>query len=280
MVTLLDVSPLDRTKPLALYYQVAEILRGRIAAGELQPGDAIPTEEELQRLFGISRATVRQAVRELVGEGLVRLERPRGTFVSRPKLQETLPELISFSDEVRQQGLTPSSRVLATVLEPASAHVAARLGIGEGETVLRLERLRLADDRPIALMRSHLAPWTGLGVGDDYRGSLHGLLLGRGIRLVDADQLIEAATATPEQARVLDCARRGALLTVDRVTYSADGRAAEHVVAVYRADRYAYRLRLGAATAGAGYIQPAGEGGGKDPDPKGSWQAPDPKGSP
>ena len=256
-MTLVDVPPLDRTKPLALYYQVAEILRGRIASGELQPGDAIPTEEELQRLFGVSRATVRQAVRELVGDGLLRLERPRGTFVSRAKLQETLPELISFSDEVRQQGLTPSSQVLTIALQPAPAHVAFRLGLVEGDTVLRLDRLRLADERPIALMHSHLAPWIGLGMADEYRGSLHALLAGRGIRLVDADQVIEAATATPAQAGLLGCGRRDALLKVDRVTYSAGGRAVEHVVALYRADRYGYRLRLSAATAGAGHIHPA-----------------------
>lgn len=260
-MTLADVPPLDRTRPLALYYQVAETLRGRIVSGELRPGEAIPTEEELQRLFGVSRATIRQAVRDLVGDGLLRLERPRGTFVSRPKIQETLPELISFSDEVRQQGLTPSSRVLTIALQPAPAHVAGRLGIREGEIVLRLDRLRLADDRPIALMHSHLAPWVGLGTGDAYDGSLHTLLAGRGIRLVDADQVIEAATATPGQARVLGCARRGALLKVDRVTYSAEGRPIEHVVALYRADRYAYRLRLSAAAAGAGYIHPAGDPG-------------------
>jgi len=254
VVTLFDVPPLDRSKPLALYYQVAEALRQRIVSGALKPGDAIPTEEELQRLFGVSRATVRQAVRDLVGDGLLRLERPRGTFVTRPKLQETLPELISFSDEVRQQGLAPSARVLSVAREAAPPYVAARLGIGEGEVVLRLDRLRLADDNPVALMYSHLAPWVELAPADDYAGSLHALLARRDIRLVDADQLIEATTATAEQARLLECKRGLALLKVDRVTVSAEGRAVEHVIAYYRADRYAYRLRLGLAGSGAGYI--------------------------
>ncbi len=249
------VSPhCHRSKPLALYYQVAGILRQRIRDEELQPGDAIPTEEELQRLFGVSRATIRQAVRALVGDGLPRLERPRGTFVMHPKLQETLPELISFSNEVRRQGLEPSARVLSVGLEPAPAHTAARLGIGEDEITLRLDRRRLANDKPVALMHSHLAPWVGLAPDDDYTGSLHALLARRGIYLVDADQIIEAATATDEQARLLLCGRRDALLKVDRVTYSADGRAVEHVVALYRADRYAYRLHHGSAVSGAGYI--------------------------
>jgi len=253
-MTLIDVPPLDRSKPLALYYQVAEILRQRIRDEELQPGDAIPTEEELQRLFGVSRATIRQAVRALVSDGLLRLDRPRGTFVTHPKLQETLPELISFSNEVRQQGLEPSARVLSVRLEPAPAHTAARLGIGEGDITLRLDRLRLANDNPVALMHSHLAPWVGLTPDDDYAGSLHTLLARRGIHLVDADQIIEAVTATEEQARLLLCGRRDALLKVDRVTYSAEGQTIEHVVALYRADRYAYRLHHGSTISGAGYI--------------------------
>jgi len=253
-MTLIDVPPLDRSKPLALYYQVAEILRQRIRDEELQPGDAIPTEEELQRLFGVSRATIRQAVRALVSDGLLRLERPRGTFVTHPKLQETLPELISFSNEVRRQGLEPSARVLSVRLEPAPAHTAARLGIGEGDITLRVDRLRLANDNPVALMHSHLAPWVGLTPDDDYASSLHTLLARRGIHLVDADQIIEAVTATEEQARLLLCSRRDALLKVDRVTYSAEGRTVEHVVALYRADRYAYRLHHGSTVPGAGYI--------------------------
>jgi len=253
-MTLIDVPPLDRSKPLALYYQVAEILRQRIRDEELQPGDAIPTEEELQRLFGVSRATIRQAVRALVSDGLLRLERPRGTFVTYSKLQETLPELISFSNEVRRQGLEPSARVLFVGLESAPAHTAARLGIGEGEITLRLDRLRLANDNPVALMHSHLAPWVGLTPDDDYAGSLHTLLARRGIHLVDADQIIEAVMATEEQARLLLCGRRDALLKVDRVTYSTEGQTIEHVVALYRADRYAYRLHHGSTVSGAGYI--------------------------
>lgn len=262
-MALRDVPPLDRSKPLALYYQIAEVLRQRIESGELKPGEAIPTEEELQRLFGVSRATVRQAVRQLVTDGLLRLERPRGTFVTRPKLQETLPELISFSNEVRQQGLAPSARVLAVAVEPATPYVAQRLGVAEGASTLRLDRLRLANGEPIAVMYSHLAAWTGLDPAGDYTGSLHTLLGQRGIRLVDADQIIEATTAAAEQARLLGCRRGSALLKVDRVNFSAEERGVEHVVALYRADRYAYRLRLSLPALGAGVIQERQERAGR-----------------
>jgi GntR family transcriptional regulator len=254
-VATFEAPPLDRSIPLALYYQVAQALRQQIERGVLQPGDAIPTEEELQRLFSVSRATVREAVRQLVNDGLLRLERPRGTFVTRPKLQETLAEVISFSDEVLQQGMQPGARVLAVAIEPATTHVAQCLKIAEGDATLRLDRLRLANDEPIALMCSHLAGWIGLGINEDYSGSLHALLSTRGIRLVDAEQFIEAANATAEQVRLLHCRRGAALLKVERVTFSAEGRAIEHVVAYYLPDRYIYRIRLGAPTQSAGVVR-------------------------
>jgi DNA-binding GntR family transcriptional regulator len=250
-----EAPPLDRAIPLALYYQVAQALRQQIERGTLQPGDAIPTEEELQRLFGVSRATVRQAVRQLVNDGLLRLERPRGTFVTRPKLQESLAEVISFSDEVRQQGMRPGAQVLAVAFEPATAPVAQRLGLAVGDPTIRLDRLRFANEEPIALMHSHLAGWIGLDMDEEYTGSLHTLLGKRGIRLVDADQLIEAANATTEQARLLRCRRGTALLKVERVTFSAEGRAIEDVVAYYRSDRYTYRTRLGVPRRSTGVVR-------------------------
>jgi GntR family transcriptional regulator len=254
-MTRFEAPPLDRTKPLALYYQIAEILRHQIEGGAWRPGDAIPTEEELQRLFAVSRATVRQAVRRLVGEGLLRLERPRGTFVTRPKLQERLPALISFSDEVREQGLTPSTRVLLVAWEAAPPPLAQRLGIAEGSPVVRLERLGLANDEPIALMSCALVGSAGLTPEDDFSGSLYALLQRRGIRLSEADQIIEATRATAEQAHLLDCKAGSALLKIDRVTVDVAGRGVEHVIGYYRADRYRYRLKLGAQALGGGHIR-------------------------
>lgn len=254
-MTIFDPSPLDKSKPVALYYQIAQALRQYIESGMLKPGDAIPTEEELQRSFAVSRGTVRQAVRELANEGFLRVDRPRGTFVTRPKLQETLPELQSFSNQVRKQGLEPTARVLAVAIEPASTYVAQRLGIAQGAPTLRLDRLRGANDEPIAIMYSHVAGWAGLDPGDDYTGSLNALLARRGIRLAGADQTIEAATVTAEQARLLGCRRGWPLLKMDRVTFDGEGRRVEHVVALYRSDRYAYRLRLTASSRESGVIQ-------------------------
>jgi GntR family transcriptional regulator len=240
---------------MPLYFQIAETLRAHIQSGQLKPGEAIPTEDELQQLFGVSRATVRQAVRDLASKGQVRLERPRGTFVCGPRLQEQLPELISFSDEVRENALVPRAVVLHVAYASAAAHVAARLGVAEGSRTLRLDRLRLADEEPIALMYAHLAEWCGLTPDLDYTGSMHQLLGMHGIKVVDADQIIEATVAGSEQGHLLRCHKGQPLLKVERVTISADGRPVEHVIALYRADRYSYHLRLSRNGRGAGLIQ-------------------------
>src|SRR2546429_7973543 len=100
---------LDRTSPIPLYYQIAQDLRRQIESGTLAPGAALPTEDDLQRIYSVSRATVRQAVRQLATAGLVRLARPHGTFVTAPRLVEPLPALISFSDEVRRARPAPAA---------------------------------------------------------------------------------------------------------------------------------------------------------------------------
>lgn len=235
---------LDRTSPVPLYHQVAQHLQEQIRRGILAPGDALPTEEDLQRIYGVSRATVRQAVRQLVGAGLVRLARPHGTFVTPPRLVEPLPALISFSDEVRRAGLVPSTRVLGveSVLPPED--VRRHLGLLADAQTLRVQRLRLANDQPIALQTSWLIPTLGIGPDDDLTSSLYDLLAQRGAQPTRAVQLLTAANATPEETALLGPPARVALLVVSRVTYDTADRPIEYVVGRYRADRYGYSMDL------------------------------------
>ena len=235
---------LDRTSPIPLYYQIAQDLRRQIESGTLVPGAALPTEDDLQRIYGVSRATVRQAVRQLATAGLVRLARPHGTFVTAPRLVEPLPALISFSDEVRRAGLTPSARVLEVVEALPPEDVRQRLRLAPDEQTLRLTRLRLATAQPIAVLTSWLIPSLGLRVDDDFSASLYALLAQRGATPTRADQLLDAANATPHLAALLEVPRRAALLVVTRVTYDAAGRPIEYVVGHYRADRYRYSMHL------------------------------------
>jgi len=246
---------LDRDSPVPLYYQIAQDLQRQIEGHVFVPGDALPTEEDLQHIYAVSRATVRQAIRQLAVAGLVRLARPHGTFVTEPKLIEPLPALISFSDEVRRAGLAPSARVLTVSMEAPPENVRRRLDLSDGDDVLKVTRLRLADRQPIAVLTSWLDRSMGLGPDDDFSGSLYHLLATRGAPPHRAEQILDAANASPTVAALLEVPRRAALLVVTRVTYNRADHPIEFVVGHYRADRYSYSMHLsggGASTDAVG----------------------------
>src|SRR6266581_7179913 len=136
---------LERSNPLPLYYQLKQVLRQQISAGHLAPHTAIPSEPELVARYRVSRATVRQALTELVHEGLLYREHGKGTFVCEPRVQQPLSELTSFTEEMRRRGKHPGGLLLISELVRGSETVRKRLALTDTEQAIRLERLRTAD---------------------------------------------------------------------------------------------------------------------------------------
>jgi GntR family transcriptional regulator len=235
---------IDRESAVPLYYQIAEYLRGQIRTGAIKPGQALPTEEALQRMFHVSRATIRQAVRSLAASGLVRMDRPRGTFVNEPRLVEELPTLISFSDEVRRAGMQPTARVLVARLQRPPDDVRTHLRLEPNVEALLISRLRLADGEPIAVLKSWIPTTLGITAGDDFSDSLYELFARRGTVPLHAEQVLDAVNADVETASLLGVPRRTALLLVTRTTFGAQDTPIEYVAGWYRADRYRYSVRL------------------------------------
>jgi len=135
----------NRNHPLPLYYQLMHELRLRIERGEWKPGDLFPPERELSETYGVSRMTVRQALAELVNDGLLRRDQGRGTFVAKPKLRKRLFRLTSFTEDMRARGKQPGARVLRAEMALAKPKVAEMLQTGPEQLVAVIERLRLAD---------------------------------------------------------------------------------------------------------------------------------------
>ncbi len=131
------------------YREIEQALRERIA--DLKPGDPLPSDAALCREFGVSRMTARNAVGRLAEEGLITREPGRGSFVAVPQSHRWANCLMSFSDEMRRQGRAPRSRLLRRELRPARPDEIRDLRLGEGEPVVALVRIRLADDVPIAV---------------------------------------------------------------------------------------------------------------------------------
>lgn len=233
--------------PLPRYYQLKEIMREKINSGEWKPGDIIPSERELGEQYGISRMTARQAITELVNEGLFYREQGKGTFVSRHKITQQLIHLTGFTEDIRARGQRPSTRVLAAQMQPADEHTAERLRIKPGQPVFCLQRLRLADGEPLALETSQLC-FIGcekLLEEDFAQNSLYHVMETRyGILLVEAEQEIEAGLFDAATARILNVPVNSAALFTRRVTYTERDQPIEFARAIYRGDQYTYYTHM------------------------------------
>ena len=238
---------LDKSLPVPLYHQLKNILMTGIESGEWQPDQQIPTEEDLSKRFGISKITVRQALRELAGLGYIRREQGRGTFVSRPKLSQGPRELTGFTEEMRRHNLTAHSRVLHQSIREAEEATAAALQIAIGDPVFVLTRLRLANDEPMGVQTSHIPAALVPGLVDERleTGSLYEILQARyGLHPAKAHETHFALLTPPEHAVLLGIAPGSPALGAERIAYLPGGAPFEFVQSIMRGDRYRIVLEL------------------------------------
>ncbi|WP_329159450.1 GntR family transcriptional regulator [Streptomyces sp. NBC_01717] len=234
----------DRSSPVPLYYQLSQQLEAAIEQGRLAPGSLLGNEIDLAARLGLSRPTVRQAIQSLVDKGLMVRRRGVGTQVVHSQVKRPL-ELSSLYDDLEAAGQRPATRVLCNRLEPATARVAAALGVPEGTDVHLVERLRSAHDEPMALLRNHVpAGLVDLGTERLEATGLYRIMRAAGITLHSARQNVGARLATAEEAAQLAEPEGAPLLTMERTTYDDTGRAVEFASHVYRASRYAFDFQL------------------------------------
>jgi GntR family transcriptional regulator len=198
---------LERSNPLPLYYQLKEVLRQQIQAGHLSPHSAIPSEPELVASYHVSRATVRQALTELVNEGLLYRQHGKGTFVCEPSAQQMVSELTSLTTELQKRGKRPGGLLLLSELVRGSETLRRQLRLADEEQLVRLERLRLADGQPIAFEVDYLPYPRALGVYTRARelgdGSLYQLMASEGLNPAISEQSIKADRMTARESDVL-----------------------------------------------------------------------------
>jgi len=244
---MLRTERVNRASKLPLYHQVYEILRGKILRREWGSGDMLPSEQELCEQYNVSRTTVRQVMGRLDNEGLIERHRGCGTFVARPTVEQNMERIVSFTDDMRERGLRPGTRVLCSELIAAPDDIAESLEVPPGEELARLVRLRLADGEPMAIEESLLVHRYCKGVlAGDYAVEPLREVLDRtyGLSLVRAKQTIRAILADREQRRLLDIDAKAALLFIERVSYSQDDVPVEFLRIYSRGDRYALHNEL------------------------------------
>ncbi len=147
---------IDKTNMLPLYYQLKEQIRQEIVGGTLKPGDYLMPERELCEKYSVSRATVRQAVLDLVREGLLERQQGKGTFVARPKVEEDLLGLYNFSAQMKEKGYVPSVKVIGIESLQPTGSLRTRLALDDRQKVTRIIRLRLVNDEPLFVEKTYL----------------------------------------------------------------------------------------------------------------------------
>jgi len=206
----------------------------------LEVGNPIPAERQLAVDLGVSRLTVRAALDELVRDGHLDRRHGSGTYVTEPKIAQPLT-LTSFSDDMRRRGMTPGSKTLELVATTAGARLAHRLEVSPEARLIRVKRLRLADNQPMAMevlhVPEHLVP--GLTRQDFEDHSFYELLRNRyGITIASGTQSIEPTVTSEEESEVLNVPLHTPAFLFERTTVSESGRIVEFVRSIYRGDRY------------------------------------------
>jgi GntR family transcriptional regulator len=245
-----------RAEPAA-YVQIEEELAERIRTGMLRPGDRIPPERELAEQMQVSRMTVRQALGRLADRGLLVRERGRGTFVSEPKLIQSLSRLNGFYDQMISQGILPSSRLLSGEEVLASAAVAQVLDLRIGEPLYKVVRLRLGGGVPLALETSffpaRLVP--GLLDYDLERHSIYRLMERYDARPVRATQSLEPVPARDQEADALEVPAGSPLMLVERIAWDTRDRPVEYAKDIYRGDRSRFVAELRLERSELGHVE-------------------------
>jgi GntR family transcriptional regulator len=236
------------------------LLHDALAAliSDLPAGSGMPTERELCERFGVSRGTVRLALDHLEAEQRILRHQGRGTFVAGPKMDRPL-ELTSHTAYFRSRGMEPGSRLIGVTRVAATDDVAAMLAQAEGDEVLRIERVRLANDEPLALEVLYLGAkrFDGISALLGESQSLYELLRARyGVELAWAEETIEAALSPEREASLLGIPDGAPVLVLCRQSFDAIGRPVEFVRSLYRADRFRFRTRLQPPAAKTGRVWP------------------------
>jgi GntR family transcriptional regulator len=215
-----------------------------MAAEDLPPDTAIPSERELMETFAVSRATVRRAIEALIAEGVLRRVQGKGTFVARPRVQSHL-HLASFTQDMRRRGKTPSTRVVRAQAAVPPAEVRSWFGLTGRQRAWRVERVRLAAGEPMAFEAGWYSPSLLPGLDhQDLAQSLYALFEREYHVPVDsAEQTVRAELAGPELARTLALRAGDPVLVFERSSRSA-GTPLEYVVSHYRGDRYELHISL------------------------------------
>lgn len=237
----------DLHKALPLYAQVEATLASSIADGTFLPGSRLPNEDDLVERFAVSRTTIRQTIQNLIRRGLIEIRRGKGTFVTQPKITQELTELSGFVEDMQSLGRQASARVLDKQIVPASESIAHQLALATGTLVVRIQRVRLADNAPLSFDETYLPREIGEKImeNDLETEPIFSLLEQKyKVPLLEAEYRLEAVSADATVARALGIAIGSPIFLIERTSYSVEQRPIDYEKLYYRGDQIRFVTRL------------------------------------
>jgi GntR family transcriptional regulator len=231
---------IDFDSKLPLYHQLKEQIKQNILNGTYKEGDLIPSEREFNDQYDLSSTTIRRALNDLVQENFLERKAGKGTFVHIRKVKRDLHKVIGFTKNMQEMGLTPSTHVVSKKVTVANAYARSRLGLEKGSEIVRLKRLRLANDVPIMLetryIRTDLCPGIHL---EKLNSSLWKVFEQKyGLKPNRHAQNMNIALVSGNAANLLTLEDGAHVFLIKGVTYVRDNLPIECEESFYRTDKY------------------------------------------
>jgi len=236
-----------KNRHLPLYYQLKKIVIKMIESRELKENDQLPTESELCKRFDISRATTRQALKELASEDYIYMLQGKGTFVSPIKFQQNLLKFYSFTEEMKKIGKNPISLVLEFKIIKPNKKIAQILKVNQNNKVYKFIRLRLADNEPMILETTYIPYklFPGISRKDLENTPLYSILVERFHTIfAKAEETFRSTLLTEEEAKRLNCIKGISAIFFERTTYNNYDRVIEYTKSIARGDKFKYHVIL------------------------------------
>lgn len=236
-----DLKVIDKNSVIPAYYQLAKIYEEKICNGELSPGEALPPEHNIAAQYEISRMTVRQAIAELTGSGLVYTQKGKGTFVARPELDNVIFELGDFHREIRARGVKPAIKLLQARIVRADDKLSAKLGVEAGTRCLFYRFTISAEGEVLAYESKYVVytkqkPFLEAELNDS---SLTRLVSSYSDKMpVTCKRVLQASLVTEEESAILGAAVNTPVFLVEQTLYDLDKKPVGWGKSIYRGDRY------------------------------------------
>jgi GntR family transcriptional regulator len=238
---------LDSQSVIPLYHQLKEILKENIEAGNWNPGDTIPSENQLMQEYNISRNTVKKAIENLVQEGILNRVQGKGTFVSEPKFEQSLSGFYSFSKVMRERGLEPKDVIKSVKQVKAKPSIAKHLNLMEANNVFELKRIRYAQNEPMIIETSYVPQkyFPGLSKEMLEKSSLYDLMQQEyGVYVTRAKEIFEPVLIRDYESKYLQVEEGYPALLLDRIAYDSTEVPVEFCRSIVRGDRCRFYTEL------------------------------------